>query len=379
MPSADGRLRVLHVLGRLEPHGTERQLVGLLRAAHGRHWDATLCVLRPGYPMVGEMTAAGVPVRELPQWGDADPRRLLALRHYAAARRCDVVHSSLWGANVLTRLAVLGPRRPAVVISERSVEDFRSGAGRLVDRALRPATEHYLANSRGVADFVRRAHRVPPERVSVVRNGLDAALFHPGASPAGDQRPLRIGTVGRLARVKGHDVLLAALPHVLASPSLAGRAVEVEIAGEGPERAALQAAAAGLPVRLLGELSEPAAVATFLRSLDVFVMPSRWEGLPNAVLEAVACGLPVVASDVPGMAEAAGAAARLVPAEAPGALAAALLAALAGLGEPADPAARPPTRTFEQVAMEHLAVFRAAYARRHGRPAPPHEPPRGQG
>lgn len=369
MPAADRRLRVLHVMGRLEAHGTERQLVGMLEAAHGVLWDASLLVLRTGYRLTDVVRAAGVPVRELDHASDANPRRLLAVRRLVAEGGFDVVHSSLWGANVLTRLSLLGPGRPAVVISERSVEEFRHPAARGLDRLLRSATDHYVGNSRDVTEFVRRAHGVPPERVSLVRNGLDGTVFYPASARVRGAGPLRIGTVGRLKRMKGHDVLLTALRTVLAACD-----VEVVIAGEGPEREALELAAAGLPVQLPGEIATPADVADFLRTLDVFVMPSRFEGLPNAVLEAVACGLPVVATAVPGMAEAAGPAARLVPAEDPDALAAALVAALAALPAVTVPVPRAPVRGYHEVAVEHLEVFKAAHARRSSS-TPPAGPP----
>jgi glycosyltransferase involved in cell wall biosynthesis len=98
-----------------------------------------------------------------------------------------------------------------------------------------------------------------------------------------------------------------------------------------------------------------------LRSIDVFVMPSRWEGLPNALLEAIACGIPVVATDVPGMAEAAGGHALLVPPDQPAALAEAVCRALASPSRPTVS-----LNSFDEVAATHLAVFERAYARKAG-------------
>jgi glycosyltransferase involved in cell wall biosynthesis len=118
----------------------------------------------------------------------------------------------------------------------------------------------------------------------------------------------------------------------------------------------------GLPVEFTGYLDSPSAVASFLRTIDVFVMPSRWEGLPNALLEALACGVPVVATDVPGMAEAAADNALLVPPNQPAALADAICRLLAS---PIRPAALS-LQSFEDVAAMHLAVFERAYSRRRG-------------
>jgi glycosyltransferase involved in cell wall biosynthesis len=101
-------------------------------------------------------------------------------------------------------------------------------------------------------------------------------------------------------------------------------------------------------------------VADFLRSLDVFVLPSRAEGLPNVVLEAAACGVPVVATEAPGLSDAA-AGAVLVPPDDPGALADALhRQAVSPV-----PASPRDVQTFDEVARAHARVFESALRRRH--------------
>ena len=356
-------LSVVHVITRMPSSGTELQLVGTLKAAlaadGGRMWNPTLCVLYPGFPLTKAVADAGIPVIELDGTSRLHVDRLLALRRVVREGGFDVLHTSLWGGSAFGRVAALGPKRPSTVMSERRVEDFRSGPARLVDRILRPFTDEWIGNSSEVGDFIARAHRAPKSQITVIRNGIDKSVFRPGPARqrAADHVPT-IGALGRLVHQKGFDVLLEALPTVTAQ-----RPVRLVIAGEGELRPELEAAAEGLPVSFPGALQGPEAVADFLRSLDLFVMPSRYEGLPNAVLEALACGAPVVATDVPGMAEAAGAAARMVPAEDPQALAAAILSSLA---EPPTGQA-PAVDSFDEVARAHLRVFERAVARRAAR------------
>jgi glycosyltransferase involved in cell wall biosynthesis len=345
-------LQVVHVIGRMPGHGTQRQLAGMLGSAHGRVWEATLAVLRAGDHLTKEVAEAGVPVVEF-AGSEGDPRRLVWLRHLLGS--ADVVHSSLWGANVYGRLVAATRRqRPAVVISERSVEEFRPPAKRGIDRALRRWTEEYIANSNDVAAFVARAHGVPADRVTVIRNGIDRSIFFPDRTPRLRDGPARLGAVGRLIPEKGVDVLLAAMPKIVAK-----QPVELTVVGDGPERSALEHEAHGLPVLFSGYIGAPSDIASFLRSLDVFVMPSRWEGLPNALLEALACGVPVVATDVPGMREAAGGDALLVPPDQPAALAEAVCRALSSPDRPTVS-----LNSFDDVAAAHLAVFQRAHARR---------------
>jgi glycosyltransferase involved in cell wall biosynthesis len=346
-------VKVIHVMGRFAASGTERQLAGMLRAAAGSGlWEPTLCVLRTGEPYAHEMAAAGIPLIEL-DGRDVDPRRLVSLRKTLSSGRYDVVHSSLYGANAVTRLSLLGASRPPVVVSERRVENWRSRPARTLDRVLRPVTDQWIGNSADVADFVVRAHGAPPSRVHVIRNGIDDHVFRPLAVPRQQRSgPARIGSVGRLVPVKGFDVLIEAARSL--APELD---VEFVVVGEGPERSALERQAHGLPVSFPGALHDPGEVAGFLRTLDLFVLPSRSEGLPNVVLEAAACGLPVVATRAPGI-DGAAADALLVPPDDAVALARALRVRVL------DPVPARPlgVQSFQAVARAHRDVYAAAAA-----------------
>lgn len=344
-------LHVLHV-GVGMPGPGAQQLMGMVRAAHGVLWKATVCVLGPGH----ELAAEGIPVVELDAGSKAG--RLAMLRRLVRSGGFDVVHSSQSAANVVARLAAAAPRPPAVVVSERRTCDLRSGPARLLDRALRPLADAYVANSHEVAAFVQRTHAVDPDRVAVVGNGIDRSVFTP--QPRRKRRedaPLRIGGLGALVPQTGFDTAIAALPRVMAGPSGA----ELVLAGVGPERDWLAFMAGALPVRFAGFLPSPSEVATFLRSLDVAVLPARYEALPNAVLEARACGLPVVASNVPGLADVVDDGVILVPPDDHRYLADALL----GVAEcPPKGWPAPSIPSFADVADGHLAVFERALAHR---------------
>jgi glycosyltransferase involved in cell wall biosynthesis len=350
-PGSSRRMRVLHVLGRLPRGGTERQLLGLLSAAHGRLWDARMLVLRPEGELIDEIRAMGVPLTIGPAGPGWSPRRLRLTRQ--AMAEADCVHGQLWGTNLYVRVAAAITRnRPAIVLAERRVEDWRPRSHRSADRLTGHLADAWIANSDAVADFVAEAHRVPRDRVTVIPNGLDATVFRPRLSDRAPG-PARVGCLGRLVPQKGIDVAIDAVGRLVRD----GQEIELLIAGEGPEDASLRNRASGLPVRFVGSLATPADVARFLHNLDLFVLPSRFEGRPNALLEARACGLPTVASDGPGIREAAGADTRLVPVDDPAALADAI-ASVIRAGASAGSGATLPN--FAEVARLHLAVFEAA-------------------
>jgi glycosyltransferase involved in cell wall biosynthesis len=144
---------------------------------------------------------------------------------------------------------------------------------------------------------------VPPERLVVLRNGVDLSLFSPG-NRAVLRDGLRLSSgpvlasVGRLVELKGHDLVIRALT-LLPDATLV-------VAGEGPERKRLEGLSRSIGVdarvRFLGELSQQELVAVY-GGADALVLASRHEGWPNVLLEAMACGCPVIAAELAGIRE----------------------------------------------------------------------------
>lgn len=236
--------------------------------------------------------------------------------------RPDVVHAHVYSAGPPALLLGRLSRAP-VVITEHYTGYQRGlmrGYDRLVARfALRHA-DLVAAVSRDLAAQIRALQ--PRARAVVVPNVVDASVFHPG-----DSTPPQAGrllTVASLAEKKGHADLLAALAELRRRHE-----VTLELVGEGDQRGALEAQAERLgvsdAVRFRGELA-PAQVAELMRASDLFVLPSHFENLPCVLLEAMASGLPYVATAVGGVPELDGG--TLVPSGDPPALAAAVATAL---------------------------------------------------
>ncbi|UXH76715.1 TIGR03088 family PEP-CTERM/XrtA system glycosyltransferase [Roseateles amylovorans] len=216
--------------------------------------------------------------------------------------------------------------------------DGRNRAYQRVRRFYKPFVSHYIALSRDLGEYLTGPVGVAPARVSQFVNGVDTQRFQreagdasarqiPGC-PFDPQQHWLIGTVGRMAPVKDQLMLTQAFVAMLsAAPELRARARLVMI-GEGPLRAQCQALLdqAGLSelAWLPGERSDVPAV---MRGLHVFALPSMAEGISNTILEAMASGLPVVATEVGGNADLVSAqiSGLLVPAGEPGPMATALL------------------------------------------------------
>ena len=204
----------------------------------------------------------------------------------------------------------------AAVATVHSPEPVRSPTQLTLLPRLYRGVRTVIAVSEETRDLLVNTLAVDPAAIRVLLNGVPVPDSGWGKRAApGDT--IRIGSLGRLVPEKAFDVLIDAM-------ALVGERhprVQLRLAGEGPERAALGARADGLPIQFAGEIDDSPA---FLRELDIFCLSSRREGLPFALLEAMAMGVPSVATDVGQIRSALGDSVLLVPAGQPQALAAAL-------------------------------------------------------
>lgn len=247
-----------------------------------------LALIRRDGLALPSLRQAGVKVH-VREGGEEDHRAaLLWIARKVAELRPDALWTSLTRATLLGQL--VGIRRRLPVVSWQHAAFLRP-ANRQLLRIMRRGTTLWVADSQSVAAATRARLGVPDERMLVwplFRADPDV----PRAALWRRDEPIRIGSLGRLHRVKGFDVLLDALGR------LDGRApIALTLAGEGRERPALEQRIAelGLPVTLPGFVNDAAA---FLASQHLYVQPSRSEGLCIAAHQAMAAGLPVLASAV---------------------------------------------------------------------------------
>ena len=287
-------LRVGMVIGQLTTGGAEGQLRLLCEGFDPTHVMPTVyCMSDQTAPYGALLESAGVPLRVL---AGGRAGRIHALRRALAADRIDLVHAWLFIANAYAWAATR--RGPPLVTSARNCKR----SGRLLDalnrRAFR-ASRAVIVNSEQVRAYIAREYAAPADRIAVVHNAIDLARFHPRPADAAPRRP-RVIMVGRLVAQKNPLLFVAAARALRARlPD-----VEFQLVGDGPLRGAVETAvrAAGLGdrIELTGERRD---VAELLRAADLFWLTSDWEGLSNAIIEALASGLPVVATNVGGAAE----------------------------------------------------------------------------
>ena len=329
------RRKVFYLLDSLNVGGTETQAVELARRLDPAAYDVTLGCLRARGPLLDKLLGSAVSVAEFYPKGGLDSIRgvyqLLRLVFFLRRGKFDVVHThDLW-SNLMGIPAAYLARVPVIISSRRDLSHFDWYKGRRTWlRRLQNLSAAVLTNANAIRDGLIADDHFAPEKVRVVHNGVDLESFHrkPGLRSQlfpGLEHNQLIVLVGNMhSDVKGHPWLIAAAPEIVREfPQ-----VRFVFAGDGEQRKDFEQQAARLGVEqsllFLGRRND---IPQVLACCDIAVLPSRAEGLPNAVLEYLAAGLPVVASSVGGNVEILrdGATGLLVPPENSDALATALL------------------------------------------------------
>jgi glycosyltransferase involved in cell wall biosynthesis len=300
--------RVCLLIGQLGLGGTEKQVALLAEGLRARGVDTTVLVMFEGGPREDDLRAAEIPVvhlgfqRRAAGWRmpAANVAAFVRLVGYLRRERPDVLHAFLFHSYVTAAPAARLAGVPVLVAGRRSLGDFKRGRPLLsaIETVATRMTDHLVANARAVAEDTLRDGGIRQRKITVVRNGLPDSAFAP-MPPAylASGFPVVL-CVANLISYKGHRYLLEAVARL----RMRGSPCTLALVGEGPERPALehQAARLGIDVRFLGIRTD---IGRLLTRADVVVLASLQEGMSNAVMEAMAAGRPVVATDVGGSGE----------------------------------------------------------------------------
>lgn len=368
-PGAQRRVDVLALVAAETVSGPGRQLAGLARALADENIVLHVLVLwRQGHPFppyAEYLADAGVPCDVVPDRGPLDRTVARLVRDAIERLRPRIVQTHGYKASAaLWLLRRTGERVPWVGFYHgHTTENWKARLYHRLDRRLLGAADRIVVMS------ARQEHefRSHGNRVQLIYN----AIVPLPATQSGESRALRdrlaraprplIGVVGRLSREKGVDLFVRACG-VLARR---GRTFTAVIAGDGPERAALEGLArsegVGDATEFLGSVSDP---ATLYSELDLLVLPSRSEGLPNVLLEGLAANLPVIATAVGAVPDVLGSpdAGQLIEPESVAALGDSIDAALARPGTPGTPEGRARTCaafSLENRLRKHVALYRS--------------------
>lgn len=318
--SRRGPRRILFVIGSLAVGGTERQLVLLASRLHARGWNVSVIAMEKTGPLVAALEATGVRVidggyrSEAASYVKGPLLALSAIRvlFHALVLRPDVIHSFLPLSNFIGAVAGRLAFVPLVVTSKRALggHQDRQHFWKWIDRLTNALSGRIVANSRAVARDTQLRDGYDVSRIVVIPNGLELSAFD---DTSGSRDILRgqlglssaeiaVVMVANLIPYKGHLELIQAFAHLTSED---GRFRLFLVGRDDGIGADLAAEAERLGIRDKIDLTGPRTdIPRFLSAMDVGVMASHEEGFSNALLEKLAAGLPVVATDVGGNPEA---------------------------------------------------------------------------
>lgn len=304
---------ICHIIHRLDYGGLENGLVNLINHLPADRYRHAIVALTVATEFCRRIQREDVPVIEIGKRDGKDPSAYVRVWRALRELRPQIVHTrNLPALDMLAVAKLAGVRR--LVHGEHGRDmielDGRNARYNKLRRLSRHIVERYITVSQDLADWLVRDIGIDAQRVTAIYNGVDTSRFFPGdgrgSLPDGfaPKGSLVIGTIGRLEEVKDQPTLVSAFCRMIEWRPELRRCLRLVIIGDGRLRGQLldqlAAAQASELAWLPGFRSDTPAL---MRSLDVFVLPSRREGISNTILEAMATSKPVVATAVGGSPE----------------------------------------------------------------------------
>lgn len=304
-------LRVCLLISSLEFGGAERQVIELARNFDRRRIDPVICTLSDKVPLVGNDPEIRRILHTIPKRGRFDLTVVPRLAAFLRRHRIKVLHAFLFDSEMAARLAspLAGVR--VVIASERNADYVRPRLHQFAQQITKPLFSVMIANSHAGARFNMRTLGLPGSRLRVVHNGVDTARFHPDPAAGmvfrarfgiGPEEPV-VGMVGSFKRQKDHGTFLRMAARLLesrpdcrfliAGDVITGSADSIVYAAE--IRALARELELGDRCLFIGNQQD---IPGFYNACDFTALLSLREGTPNVALESMACGKPVIASDI---------------------------------------------------------------------------------
>ena len=303
--SHEERIRVCYMAHAFAVGGAEEMVLNLVRHLPPRFEPVVCCINQAG-PIGEEIRRTGTRVDVLGLTpGLRHPFHVSGIRRYLRQTKPAIVHTFLLTASLYGRLAAMFEHVPIVIGTEVNIYERKRPHHVLAERMLMAGTDRVVVSANSVRDFYVDQIHADPRKIDVVYNAVDWQSIQPSQSRDGMRASLGLdrdakvaGVIARLTEQKGHRFLFQAMT----TPALAD--LQLIVVGDGDLRESLKAEAhalgLGSRVHFLGARRD---LGNLLATMDVFVMPSLWEGLPLSMILAMGAALPIVATAVAGIPE----------------------------------------------------------------------------
>lgn len=299
------RIKILHVVHSFNVGGLENGIINLINKSNEEHFIHEICCMTKSGDAESRLEKS-VKVHEMHKRRGNDWRMIPKLAKLIGELKPDIVHTRNWGTiDGIVAAKIKGVS--SIIHGEHgwNMDDplGRNFRRRMVRRILSGAVSQFVAVSEDIRRWMIDSIGIKDTKISKILNGVDTERFHPGNKSEArkilgfSEEDILIGTVGRFDPIKDQQLLLQAFSDLQGD----GKEPRLILIGDGPERKVLESVKEKLPCKdrivLLGERNE---IERILSALDIFVLSSKNEGMSNTILEAMAGGLPIVATSVGG-------------------------------------------------------------------------------
>jgi glycosyltransferase involved in cell wall biosynthesis len=297
-------IKVCYIIGQLSRDGAERQLYELVKGINKKIFTPTVISLSQGGYWADKIREINIEVTEIPRKSGKEFTRLFKLIKELKRIKPDIVNTYMFSANSYGRIAAVLTGVPVIIASERNAGEIGKDKDRselFIDKFLTLFSHGIICNSYRCSEVLIKQYSYKPGKVFTVQNGIDMSSYMNGNNLRNSSEKV-VGTVGRLYPQKNHKLFMDMAKKVLDARN--DKDINFMIIGDGPLRTELEDYARRLKVEdnviFTGSRGD---IPELLAGMDVFVITSYYEGLSNAIMEAMASALPVVATDVGGSSE----------------------------------------------------------------------------
>lgn len=296
-------LKLMLIIPTLDQAGAEKQLTLLATLLPRDRFDVSVCALTRSGPYEEVLRKANIPVTVVGKKLKVDPVAYRRLKQHIQEQRPDIVHTWLFAANSYGRYAAIQAGVPHIVCGERCVDPWKIAHEHWIDRYLDRRTDKIVVNSSGIVDFYTRKGR-SAEKFVVIPNGIEPADTTPRKARAQLWQELNLPPQAQMMLAVGRLWPQKRMKDVIWATEILKRIRDdayLVIVGDGPQKERLEKYARQVQidhkVRFVGQRDD---VEELMRHAALFLLASGYEGQSNALMEAMATGVPCVVSDIPG-------------------------------------------------------------------------------
>lgn len=294
------KYKIIYIIDTLTVGGAQRFLINMIKGLDREQFEPKVVTIMIKGELAKEILDLGVEVIHLQKKGKIGWSLIWQLKDFFKKEQPEIVHTNLFGSDTIGRIAAILARVPVIVSTEHNTNFDQGFIKCLVKKIISLFTAKIIAASEAIRDFSVKNDGINLKKFIVINYGIDLNEYPFRGSRIINGNKIIAGVAARLEEQKGHIYLIKALPQIVRE--YPGFKLQLIGGGSLLESLKKEVAALGLngTVEFLGDRQD---VPELFQNLDIFILPSVWEGLGIAILEAQAIGVPVLASNVGGIKE----------------------------------------------------------------------------